>query len=116
MKEINDKHSYENDKLSSLFKEVQDIRYGRAKPQPQTNFNRFDTSQIQFNKVYVVDKKFNALGVIIGILLLILFASILKIPQDKAKYLVPSGYLLFFLLFIIRCCGYAPLTGKWSGA
>ena len=75
MKEINGKHSYENDKLSSLFKEVQDIRYGRAKPQPQTNFNRFDTSQIQFNRVYVVDKKFNALGVIIGILLLILFAT-----------------------------------------
>lgn len=61
-----------NDKLSSLFKEVQDIRYGRAKPQQQAPFSK---DQIKFNTVYVVNKKFNAVGVIIGIVFLILFAT-----------------------------------------
>lgn len=72
MSEQNDKHNVDKDKLSTLFKEVQDIRYGRAKPKQQLNFN---FEQIQFNRVYVINKKFNALGVIIGILFLLLFAT-----------------------------------------
>ena len=55
--------------LSELFKEVQDIRCGRAKPKtiniPKEN--------IKFNKVYVIDKKFNSIGAILGILFVIMF-------------------------------------------
>lgn len=57
--------------LSNLFKEIQDIRYGRAKPQVLES----DAEQIKFNKIYVVDKRFNAVGAIIGILFLILFST-----------------------------------------
>lgn len=57
--------------LSNLFKEIQDIRYGRAKPEVLES----DRDQIKFNKIYVVDKRFNALGAIIGILFLILFST-----------------------------------------
>lgn len=59
--------------LSELFKEVQDIRYGRTKPEKiKTEFSK---ESIKFNKIYVVDHRFNAAGAIIGILFLILFAT-----------------------------------------
>lgn len=57
--------------LSNLFKEIQDIRYGRAKPEVLES----EKEQIKFNKIYVVDKKFNAIGAIVGILFLILFST-----------------------------------------
>ena len=57
--------------LSEIFKEVQDIRYGRSKPeQIKTELSK---ENIKFNKVYVVDRRFNTAGAIIGILFLILF-------------------------------------------
>ena len=59
--------------LSELFKEVQDIRYGRNKTKKiKTEFSK---ESIKFNKIYVVDHRFNAAGAIIGILFLILFAT-----------------------------------------
>ncbi len=61
-----------NSKLSDLFKEIQDIRYGRAKPIEKPK------EEIKFNKIYVVDKRFNAIGAIIGILFLILFTTAIK--------------------------------------
>jgi beta-N-acetylglucosaminidase len=65
-------NNLENSKsLSELFKEVQDIRYGRAEPkeiQPPKE-------EIKFNRIYVVNHKFNAVGAIIGILFLILFST-----------------------------------------
>ena len=64
---VNDDNNSQN--LSSLFKEIQDIRYGRAKPEVLES----EKEQIKFNKIYVVDKKFNAIGAILGILFLILF-------------------------------------------
>lgn len=58
-------------KLSDLFKEVQDIRYGRAQPKVLPN----EKEEIKFNRIYVVDHRFNAVGAIIGILFLILFTT-----------------------------------------
>ena len=59
--------------LPDLFKEVQDIRYGRSKPEKiKTEFYK---DNVKFNKIYVVDHRFNAAGAIIGILFLILFAT-----------------------------------------
>lgn len=54
--------------LPELFKEIQDIRYGRAKPKEEPK-----KEEIKFNKIYVIDHRFNAVGAIIGILFLILF-------------------------------------------
>lgn len=57
--------------LSNLFKEVQDIRYGRAsaKEEPKT--------EIKYNRIYVVDHRFNVAGAIIGLLIIILFFSVI---------------------------------------
>lgn len=56
------------ERLPDLFKEIQDIRYGRAKPLEEPK-----KEEIKFNRIYVIDHRFNALGAIIGILFLILF-------------------------------------------
>ena len=64
----------EGKKLPDLFKEVQDIRYGRAKPQMTDS----EKNEIQFNRIYVVDHRFNAVGAILGILFLILFVTSIK--------------------------------------
>ncbi len=56
------------ERLPELFKEIQDIRYGRAKPAEEPK-----KEEIKFNRIYVIDHRFNALGAIIGILFLILF-------------------------------------------
>ena len=59
--------------LPELFKEVQDIRYGRSKPgKIETEFNK---DNIKFNKIYVMDHRFNIAGAVIGILFLILFVT-----------------------------------------
>ena len=58
-------------KLPGLFKEIQDIRYGRAVAKELDS----DKEEIKFNKVYVVDHRFNAAGVITGILFLIIFMT-----------------------------------------
>lgn len=66
------KYNYDDSKsLSELFKEVQDIRYGRA----QHKVLESEKEEIKFNTIYVVNKKFNAIGAIIGILLIILFMT-----------------------------------------
>lgn len=61
------------EKLPDLFKEIQDIRYGRAKAKeiPQKE-------EIKFNKIYVIDHRFNAVGAIVGILFLILFFTSIR--------------------------------------
>ena len=70
---INSSYSSNTKSLSEIFKEVQDIRYGRSKPEPiKTEISK---ENIKFNKIYVVDHRFNAAGAIIGILFLILFAT-----------------------------------------
>lgn len=58
-------------KLPNLFKEVQDIRYGRA----EALVREEDKEEIKFNRIYVVDHRFNAAGAITGILFLIIFAT-----------------------------------------
>ena len=58
-------------KLPSLLKDIQDIRYGRAEALVRDE----DKEEIKFNKIYVVDKRFNAAGVIIGILFLVIFVT-----------------------------------------
>lgn len=55
--------------LSNLFKEVQDIRYGRAEAKEEKK------PEIKYNRIYVVDHRFNVAGAIIGILIIILFFS-----------------------------------------
>lgn len=63
---------YDDKELSTLFKEVQAIRYGHAKPKefkdPREN--------VKFNRIYVIDKKFNVFGAIIGILFVIMFFTL----------------------------------------
>lgn len=54
--------------LSNLFKEVQDIRYGRAQAKEEIK-----KSEIKYNRIYVVDHRFNIAGAIIGILFIIMF-------------------------------------------
>lgn len=72
MSQYNKNNNLENSQsLPDLFKEIQDIRYGRAKPKEL----ELQKDEIKFNKIYVVDHRFNALGAIIGILFLILFAT-----------------------------------------
>ena len=58
-------------KLPGLFKEIQDIRYGRAVAKELDT----EKEEIKFNRVYVVDRRFNAAGVISGLLFLIIFAT-----------------------------------------
>ena len=58
-------------RLPDLFREIQDIKYGRAEAQVLER----DKETINFNRIYVVDHRFNAAGVIIGILFLILFST-----------------------------------------
>lgn len=58
-------------KLPGLFKEIQDIRYGRAVAKEIET----EKEEIKFNRVYVVDRRFNAAGVISGLLFLIIFAT-----------------------------------------
>lgn len=58
-------------KLPELFKEIQDIRYGRAAPEiPKT-----DNKKVEANIPYEINHKFNAIGVVIGVLFLILFST-----------------------------------------
>ena len=58
-------------KLPGLFKEIQDIRNGKA----EALVREEDKEEIKFNRIYVVDHRFNAAGAITGILFLILFAT-----------------------------------------
>lgn len=70
---MNQINNYNSDKsLPDLFKEVQDIRYGRARPKADPIEN------VKFNKVYVVDKRFNVVGAVIGILFVIMFFTIIQ--------------------------------------
>lgn len=61
-------------KLPGLFKEIEDIRYGRA----TAKVRECEKEEIKFNRIYVVNHKFNAIGAIIGILFLILFSTMIK--------------------------------------
>ncbi len=61
-------------RLSNLLKEVQDIRYGRAPAKTLPN----QKEEIKFNRIYVVDHRFNAVGAIIGALFIILFTMTIK--------------------------------------
>ncbi len=69
----NKKHLDDSSKLPNLFKEIQDIRYGRAKPkEPEIDLKK---EEIKLKQKYISNRKFNAIGIIIGILFLILFFS-----------------------------------------
>lgn len=72
-KEYYDKKISESPQLPDLFKELQDIRYGRAKAKVKEE--PVKAEPIKFNKIYVVNHKFNAVGAVIGILFIILFFS-----------------------------------------
>ena len=88
-KEYYDKKISESPKLPDLFKELEDIRYGRAPAKTNSNDTKVSPKQktpafnmgnnqfnaIKFNTVYVIDHKFNAIGAIIGILFIIMFFS-----------------------------------------
>ena len=72
------KEYYENKinnspKLPDLFKELQDIRYGRSKAKVLDVEPKKE--EIKFNKIYVMDHKFNIAGAIIGVLFITLFFS-----------------------------------------
>lgn len=69
------------ERLSNLLKEVQDIRYGRAPAKVLPN----QKEEIKFNRIYVVDHRFNAVGAIIGALFIILFTMTIKGGQIFAS-------------------------------
>lgn len=58
--------------LSNLFKEVQDIRYGRA-----TAKEEIKKPEVKYSKTYETDYRLNIAGTIIGILIIIIFFSII---------------------------------------
>lgn len=58
---------YAEKRLPDLFKEIQDIRYGRTRPK--------ELNQEKKEDVYIPNHKFNAIGAIIGILFVVLFFS-----------------------------------------
>lgn len=64
-------NNIDSKQLSQLFKEVQDIRYGRAKHKEQV----LTKEEIKYNRSYIVDKRVNAFGIILGVLFLVLFAT-----------------------------------------
>lgn len=74
MNKNNNDYKAEAARLSDLFKEVQDIRYGRAEAKVLPN----EKEEIKFNRIYVVDHRFNAIGAIIGVLFIILFMMTVK--------------------------------------
>lgn len=74
MNKNNNDYKADAAKLSNLFKEVQDIRYGRAEAKVLPN----EKEEIKFNRIYVVDHRFNAIGAIIGVLFIILFMMTVK--------------------------------------
>ncbi len=55
-------------RLSNLFNEVKDIRYGRAMPKEDPI-----KPEIKFNRICVVDHRFNAAGAILGALFVFMF-------------------------------------------
>lgn len=74
MNKNNNDYKADAARLSNLFKEVQDIRYGRAEAKVLPN----EKEEIKFNRIYVVDHRFNAIGAIIGVLFIILFMMTIK--------------------------------------
>lgn len=58
----------DSERLFALFKEVKDIRYGRALPKEDPV-----QPEIKFNRIYVVDHRFNAVGAVLGILFVLIF-------------------------------------------
>lgn len=72
-KNVND-YKADAARLSNLLKEVQDIRSGKApaKVLPEQK------EEIKFNRIYVVDHRFNAVGAIIGVLFILLFTMTIK--------------------------------------
>ncbi len=69
MSQLNKNNRLEDSqRLSDLFKEVKDIRYGRALPKEDPV-----QPEIKFNRICVVDHRFNAAGAILGTLFVIMF-------------------------------------------
>ena len=68
MSQLNNNNLEDSKRLSALFNEVKDIRYGRAMPKEDPV-----KQEIKFNKIYVVDHRFNAAGAILGALFVFLF-------------------------------------------
>lgn len=66
--------NYNDKELSNLFKEVQAIRYGHAKPK-ETKDPR---ENVKFNRICVIDKKINIFGAIIGLLFVIMFFTLVN--------------------------------------
>lgn len=74
MNKNNNDYKADAARLSDLLKEVQDIRYGRAPAKELPG----QKEEIKFNRIYVVDHRFNAVGAIIGILFVLLFTMTIK--------------------------------------
>ncbi len=74
MNKNNNDYKADAARLSNLLKEVQDIRYGRAPAKELPG----QKEEIKFNRIYVVDHRFNAVGAIIGILFVLLFTMTIK--------------------------------------
>ena len=81
----NQNNNVNNDKdLSSLFKELQDIRSGRIQAEERKEEPKKE--EILFNRILVVNRRFNFAGAIIGILFLIVFSTIIQSNYIFASY------------------------------
>lgn len=90
MNQLNNQNSDKS--LSDLFKEVQDIRYGRAQAK-ETKVVEPAMRNVKFNRINVVDKKVNVMGVIIGTLFVTLFFTMINsnsifATSEKEKYAI----------------------------
>ena len=70
--------------LSSLFKELQDIRSGRIQAEQRKEEPKKE--EILFNRILVVNRRFNFAGAIIGILFLIVFSTVIQSNYIFASY------------------------------
>lgn len=78
--------------LSDLFKEVQDIRYGRAQAK-ETKTPEPVMKNVKFNRINVIDKKVNFIGGIIGTLFVSIFFALINsnsifATSEKEKYAI----------------------------
>ena len=81
----NKQEDYSNKSLTDVFKELQDIKNGRQDVKVDYEKQRRE-EEIAYNRIIVVNKRFNAAGAIIGILFLIVFSTTVRSNYIFASY------------------------------
>lgn len=74
-----------NKSLTDVFKELQDIKNGRQEVKVDYA-KKIRDEEIAFNRILVVNKRFNAAGLVLGILFLIVFSTTVRSNYIFASY------------------------------